>query len=157
MRKPRQNADLNGYSDKIDFVQADVHRFLKAPHGSGGDPERQGGKSDGGGVSEPFDVVICDPPKLAPSVKDLPRALRKYRELNGGAIRATKPGGLLLSCTCSAAMTQSGGFVKMLHEAAQAEGRTITILRVSGAAADHVIHPGAPESEYLTAVLAHVA
>ena len=125
--------------------------------GKSNDGDRTGGKSHGGGVAEPFDVVICDPPKLAPSVKDLQRATRKYRQLNGGAIRATKPGGLLLSCSCSAAMTQSGGFVKMLHEAAQNEGRTLTILRVSGPAADHVLHPGAPEGAYLTAVLAHVA
>ena len=151
-----QNAGLNGYDSSVDFVQADVHRFLKAKPNSDG-ATGAGGKSDGGGVKQPFDVVICDPPKLAPSVKDLPRALRKYRELNSGAIRATKPGGLLLSCSCSAAMTQSGGFVRMLHEAAQAEGRTLTILRTSGAAPDHVIHPGSPESAYLTAVLAHVA
>ena len=101
-------------------------------------------------------MVVCDPPKLAPSIKDLKRATRKNRELNRGAMRATSPGGLLLSCSCSAAMTQSGGFVKLLHEAAQAEGRTLTVLRISGAAPDHVIHPGAPESAYLTAVLAHV-
>ena len=125
-------------------------------------------------------------------------ATRKYRELNRGAMRATAPGGLLLSCSCSAgeqqasnprgsslvcclaadahspaawllthvltrrfapcraAMTQSGGFLRVLHEAAQAEGRTLTVLRVAGAAPDHALHPGAPEGAYLTAVLAHV-
>ena len=62
----------------------------------------------------------------------------------------------MLSCTCSAAMTQSGSFVKMLHDAATAEGRTITVLRTTGPAADHVLHPCCPESSYLTAVLVHV-
>ena len=158
----KQNAALNGL--ECEFLQADVHRFLKASKdGHAGQQQQQhkasssAGKGDGGGLQEQYDVVVCDPPKLAPSVKDLSRATRKYRELNGGAMRATKPGGLLLSCSCSAAMTQSGGFVRMLHEAAQAEGRTLTILRTSGAAPDHVIHPGAPEGAYLTAVLAHVA
>ena len=53
-------------------------------------------------------------------------------------------------------MTQSGGFTKMLQEAAAAEGRSITILRTTGAASDHVIHPACPESNYLTATLLHV-
>ena len=54
-------------------------------------------------------------------------------------------------------MTQSGTFVRMLQEAAASEGRTITILRTTGAACDHVLHPCALESSYLTAVLLHVA
>ena len=80
----------------------------------------------------------------------------RYRKFNGLAMRSLRPGGLLLSCTCSAAMTQSGGFVKMLHEAAWEQGRALTVLRVTGPAADHVIHPACPESSYLTAVLAFV-
>lgn len=97
------------------------------------------------------------PLQLAPSVKDLPRARPKYRRLNELAMRAiSRQGGLLLSCTCSAAMTQSGTFVQMLTESARAEGRTLTVLRVTGAASDHVINPACPEGAYLTAVLAHV-
>ena len=46
---------------------------------------------------------------------------------------------------------------RMLQEAALAEGRSLTVLRISGAAPDHVINPGCPEGAYLTAVLAHVA
>ena len=138
-------------------MQADVHQYVKGAAAAAQDDGRSAGKSSGGGVQEEFDVVICDPPKLAPSVKDLPRALRKYRALNAGAMREVAPGGLLLSCSCSAAMTQSGGFVRMLHEAAQQEGRMLTVLRVAGAAPDHTVHPGAPEGEYLTAALVHVA
>ena len=86
--------------------------------------------------AEQYDVVVCDPPKLAPTVKDLVRAERRYRKLNGLAMRAVRPGGLLLSCTCSGAMTQSGGFERMLQDAAMREGRTLTLLRRSGAASD---------------------
>ncbi len=138
----RGNAELNGVGAACEFVQADVHKWLR--------------DGVGDGARDPFDVVVCDPPKLAPSVKDLPRAKRKYKQLNANAVRALRPGGLLLSCSCSAAMTQSGGFVQLLHEAAQAEGRRLTVLRVAGAAPDHVINPGYQESSYLTAVLAHV-
>ncbi|KAL1503923.1 hypothetical protein AB1Y20_012384 [Prymnesium parvum] len=132
------NAQLNGLSHSCEFTKSDVIAFLK---------ETEEGS---------FDLVVCDPPKLAPSVKDLTRATRKYKQINGLAMRALKKGGLMLSCTCSAAMTQSGTFVKMLHEAATAQGRTITVLKTTGAAADHVVHPCCPENNYLTAVLIHV-
>ena len=89
-------------------------------------------------------------------VKDLPRATNRYRKLNGLAMRAVRPGGLLLSCTCSGAMTQSGTFEQTLQDAALAQGRALTLLRRSNAACDHTIHPAYPEGQYLTAVLAVV-
>uniref|UniRef100_A0A7S3FIW3 Methyltransferase domain-containing protein n=1 Tax=Haptolina ericina TaxID=156174 RepID=A0A7S3FIW3_9EUKA len=134
------NVELNGFATTCSFTKSDVVNFLR-------DQDLAG----------TFDVVICDPPKLAPSVKDLPRATRKYRQINSLAMRAVRPGGLLLSCTCSGAMTQSGRFVAMLHESAVAAGRTLTVLRTSGAACDHVLHPCCPESNYLTAVLLQVS
>ena len=132
-----RNAQLNGLEGTCQFTRADVLKFLQdAPPQS--------------------DVVICDPPKYAPTIKDLGRAERKYRKLNALAMRAVAPGGLLLSCTCSGAMTQSGGFERMMQDAALAEGRALTLLRRSGAASDHTIHPSYPEGNYLTAVLAVV-
>ena len=132
-----RNAELNGLAATCRFTKADVMSFLQeAPPLS--------------------DVVICDPPKYAPTVKDLTRAERKYRKLNSLAMRAVRPGGLLLTCTCSGAMTQSGGFERMLQDAALAEGRSLTLLRRSGAASDHTLHPAYPEGHYLTAVLAVV-
>ena len=68
------------------------------------------------------------------------------------ARRALRPGGLLLTCTCSAAMSQADGkFVRTVQEAALDEGRVLTLLRTTGAAADHVMNPAYPESRYLTA------
>jgi 23S rRNA G2069 N7-methylase RlmK/C1962 C5-methylase RlmI len=104
-----------------------------------------------------FDVVICDPPKLAPSRTGLAKATGKYKKINSLAMKLVKPGGLLLSCTCSAAMTQAqppvGGFEAMLQEAAQAAGREVTVLRSAGAAMDHPVMLSYPEGRYLTAVL----
>ena len=74
----RENAELNGLGSTCEFVQADVHRYLKGPR-AGERDERSGGKSAGGGVTDCFDVVVCDPPKLAPSIKDLPRAPARCR------------------------------------------------------------------------------
>lgn len=134
-----RNAALNGLESVCEFMRADVMVHLKEASLAGA-----------------YDVVICDPPKLAPTVKDLPRATNRYRKLNGLAMRAVRPGGLLLSCTCSGAMTQSGTFDQVLQAAALAEGRTLTLLRRSNAACDHTTHPAYPEGQYLTAVLAVV-
>jgi 23S rRNA G2069 N7-methylase RlmK/C1962 C5-methylase RlmI len=104
-----------------------------------------------------FDLVICDPPKLAPNRLQLEKAKPKYLQVNALAMQLVAPdGGLLLTCSCSAAMTQSGEFVKMLKDAAGIAKRRITIVNESGAAMDHTIAPGCPESKYLTAVLLFV-
>ena len=64
-----------------------------------------------------------------------------------------KPGGLLLTCTCSAAMAQSEEFRYMLIGAAKQAGRDITVLSVNGAASDHPTHLCYPEGRYLSAWL----
>lgn len=56
-----------------------------------------------------WDFVVLDPPKLAPSRKDLDRAARKYTRLNCLALRLVRRGGVLLTCSCSGAVTQVEG------------------------------------------------
>lgn len=65
-------------------------------------------------------------------------------------------GGLLLTCTCSAAMTQSGRFVDVARAAAQAARRSVAVLRTAPAAPDHPWSPLCPEAAYLTALLLRV-
>ena len=65
-------------------------------------------------IQQEWDIIILDPPKLAPNRKALPRATGKYQRLNTAAMRLVKPGGLLMTCSCSGAMTQSGEFMSML-------------------------------------------
>eukprot|EP00775_Hariotina_reticulata_P013620 gene13620-13746_t len=95
------NAKLNGLTDST-FLRAAI---------------------EGG---EAFDIVVLDPPKLAPNRQSLGRA--------------------------TGAMTQSDGLGKVLQEAAAEAGRQLTLLAKSGAAPDHPLHPGYPEGEYLTAL-----
>lgn len=57
---------------------------------------------------------------------------------------------------CSAAMTQGGGFVGVVQSAAAAAGRTITLLKTVGPAADHVTNPCYPEGAYLTGAFFYV-
>ena len=109
-------------------------------------------------AGEQFDIVICDPPKLAPSRKDLDRAKNKYLAINKLGLALVKPGGLLLTCTCSAAMsTQDDGlFLNIVNEAARSARRQVTLLSLSGAAADHPLCLSYMEGSYLTAALLHV-
>ena len=61
------NAELNGWQpDQYDFIKSDMSGYLKQQGVEGGQ----------------WDLVVLDPPKLAPSRKSLERALAKYRKLN---------------------------------------------------------------------------
>ena len=136
----RENAALNGVSASVcDFVVADVLDFLQDKLASG--------------AAGLYDIIILDPPKLAPNRAALPKASGRYRRLNEAAARLVAPGGLLLSCSCSGAMTQSGEFPGLVADAAAAAGRSAALLGVSGAAQCHVRAAGYPESNYLTAVM----
>ena len=103
------------------------------------------------------------PAKLAPSVSGLDRAKRKYHGLNRDALKLVDPvkGGLLLTCTCSAAMTQKDGgqyFLNMVQQAAIAAGRRVTLLQTSGAAPCHTASPASfPAGSYLMAALFYVS
>lgn len=135
------NLALNEFDEEIsvDFVKSDISDFMKA-------------------CQDKYQVVVLDPPKLAPSVSSLPKASRKYHSLNRDAIKLIDDdGGLLLTCTCSAAMTQDGGgrrFLEMVQQASLAARREVTLLRVSGAAPCHTQSPFSfPAGNYLTAAL----
>jgi 23S rRNA G2069 N7-methylase RlmK/C1962 C5-methylase RlmI len=57
----------------------------------------------------------------------LPRASAKYRRLNELALGVVRPGGVLMTCSCSGAMTQSGGLGKVVQEAALAAERQVGV------------------------------
>lgn len=143
-----ENAKLNNLdTEKIRFIRSDVSDYMK-------DAKEEG---------KEFDVIILDPPKLAPTVNALERASRKYHSLNRDAMKLinSKEGGLLLTCTCSGAMTQKDGgqyFLETIKKAALSAGRRITLLRSSGAAPCHTQCPASfPANAYLTAALFYVS
>ena len=81
----RENAQLNGIADQdMDFIRDDVDNFMKLAAAT--DQPRY------------WDVIVLDPPKLAPSVSGLDRAARKYHSLNRDALKLINPtdGGLFL-------------------------------------------------------------
>jgi 23S rRNA G2069 N7-methylase RlmK/C1962 C5-methylase RlmI len=91
----------------------------------------------------------------------LAKASRKYHSLNRDALKLIDDaGGLFMTCTCSAAMTQKEGgtyFLQTVQQASLAARREITLLRVSGAAPCHTQSPVSfPAGNYLTAAVFYV-
>ena len=131
------NVQLNNLdTNQIQFIREECEKFMERASSSG----------------LKYDIVILDPPKLAPNNRSLPGAIKKYKSLNAAAMKLVKPNGILLSCTCSSAMTLSGEFLKVVSASATEAGRHITVLRQSYAACDHVLNPNYMESTYLSAV-----
>lgn len=101
-----------------------------------------------------FDLVICDPPKLAPSARHVEGARKAYRALNAGALRLVTPDGLLVTCSCSAAL-RADDFLRVIAVAARDARRDVEVLEVFGQGPDHPSPPAFPEGRYLKcAVLA---
>ena len=99
---------------------------------------------------ERFDTVVLDPPGLAKRKEGPRTAMRAYRELNVRALRLLRPGGLLVTCSCSGKV-KPPHFEEMLLGAADDVRRPIQILERRGPAADHPALGGLPETEYLKA------
>ena len=103
-----------------------------------------------------YDTVVLDPPAFAKSKRDLDAALRGYKELNLRALKMLRPGGILVTCSCSYHIDQAS-FLEMLGGAALDSHRTLRILEVRGQAKDHPILLNVPETAYLKCVIAHVS
>jgi 23S rRNA (cytosine1962-C5)-methyltransferase len=133
-----RNARLN--KAKIRFVQADIFHWLR----------------DGAGnKNEKFDVVILDPAKMTRDREQVIPALKKYLDMNKLAMGAVKSGGILLTCSCTGLVSEDQ-FLDMLRRAAFYAGRTVQVLKVTGAGADHPWLAHVPESRYLKAALCRV-
>ena len=89
---------------------------------------------------------------------DLARWVKmKYKKLNRAALRLLRPGGLLLTCTCSGAVTKSGQFPEVVKQAAYEADREFRWLQTRGAAPDHPVNVAYQEGgAYLTAGLVSV-
>ncbi len=96
-----------------------------------------------------FGMVIADPPAFARSRKKVREALKAYRGLNRLAMSLVKPGGYLVTCTCSH-LVEREAFEHALVGAAMEAGRTARVLEVRGQCRDHPVRLGLPETSYLT-------
>ncbi len=135
----QRNAELNGVADRWRCVRSDGFKALETLRDAG----------------EQFDTVVLDPPKLTRTRSALPQALRAYHSLNRLAVSVLKPGGLLVTCSCSGLVTRED-FEQMLADVAIQSGRDLRIIEVRGAAPDHPVSPFCPENEYLKCYFCHV-
>ena len=121
-----------GFESVVQFTRGDAKRALSEMAQKG----------------ERYDMVIVDPPKLAPTSKHLEAGRKAYRRINASAMRLLTAGGILVTCSCSGAM-QLGDFLRTISFAARDVGREITVLHLGEQGPDHPTPPAFPEGRYL--------
>jgi len=102
-----------------------------------------------------YDTIVLDPPTFAKTKRAVPTAVRGYKELNLRALKMLRPGGVLITCSCSFHVSE-GEFLEMLGSAAADAGRRVRILEKRSAAQDHPVLLNVPETSYLKCVIGEV-
>jgi 23S rRNA (cytosine1962-C5)-methyltransferase len=97
---------------------------------------------------ERFDTVILDPPAFAKSRDAIPKAARGYKEINRRALRILRPGGVLVTCSCSYHIHEDD-FEAILADAAADARVSVTVVEKRRQARDHPVLLGVPETYYL--------
>ena len=125
-----RNALLN--QREIEWIEANAFDLLK----------------DYSATGRQYDTIVLDPPAFAKSRKNLETALRGYKELNLRALKMLRPGGVLVTCSCSYHVGEAE-FLEVVAEAARDTHKTLRLLERRGQAKDHPILIGVPETAYL--------
>jgi 23S rRNA (cytosine1962-C5)-methyltransferase len=133
-----QNATLNGRD--IEWIEANAFDLLR----------------DYAGAGRQFDTIVLDPPAFAKSKSNLETALRGYKELNLRALKMLRPGGILVTCSCSYHVSPSE-FAAMLAQAAQDAHKTLRVVETRTQAKDHPTLLSVPETAYLKCIIASVS
>ena len=102
-----------------------------------------------------FDLIVLDPPKLAPTAASVPRAARAYKDINLLAFKLLQPGGLLFTFSCSGAIDRAL-FQKIVAGAALDAGVDAQFTRHLSAGEDHPVSLVFPEGEYLKGLCVRV-
>jgi 23S rRNA (cytosine1962-C5)-methyltransferase len=97
---------------------------------------------------ELFDTIVLDPPAFAKNKASVPRALAGYRDINLRALRLLKPGGTLVTCSCSYNVDEAT-FGQVVHEAATDATVHVSVIEKLMQGRDHPVLLGVPESYYL--------
>jgi 23S rRNA (cytosine1962-C5)-methyltransferase len=151
----KRNANLNQV--RVNLVHADAFSYMRQMQTNGNS----------------YGAVVLDPPKLIFGRSGRPNSSRPaddssaeaaafkegrnaYFDLNRLAASLVKPGGLLLTCSCSGALGRDE-FLSLAVGAARQSGRRCQILDVTGAGPDHPVSPRCPESAYLKAAWLRLA
>ena len=134
-----ENRELNGIGEQLKFVHANVFDYLR--------DQRSAGKK--------YDRIILDPAKLALSRLEIPRALSAYADMNRLGMQCIKPGGVLVSCSCTGLVGEED-LLMALRAAATEANVELQVIAIHGAPGDHPWAIRVPEGRYLKAVYTRV-
>ena len=133
-----ENAALNGL--EIEWIEANAFDLLR----------------DYSDAGKKYDTIVLDPPAFAKSRQKRETALRGYKELNLRALKMLRPGGILVTCSCSYHISATD-LQEVLASAALDSHRIVRILENRGQAKDHPSVLGIPETAYLKCLISHVS
>jgi 23S rRNA (cytosine1962-C5)-methyltransferase len=140
LQQAEANSQLNGFDPaSAQYIEADCFTYLR----------------EAWQQQEQFDIIVCDPPKFASSAQQVDKAARGYKDLNLHAFRLLRAGGLLLTFSCSGAISRDL-FQKIVFGALADSGRDGQILAHLSAGPDHPVALTFPEGEYLKGLLVRV-
>jgi len=140
MKQARENAVLNGFStDDFTFTQQDAIKVLK--------------EMSKAGIGK--DIVVLDPPAFVKARSKVHEAKRGYKEINLRALKMIRPGGFLISCSCSHFLEKED-FIGVIIDAARDAGRRIKLLEFRGQPYDHAVLLPLFQSDYLKCALFYV-
>lgn len=133
-----QNAALN--NREVEWIEANAFDLLK----------------DYAAAGRQYDTIVLDPPPFAKSKRNLETAFRGYKELNLRALKMLRPGGTLVSCSCSYHVSPAE-FLGVVAAAGSDAHRTVRVLENRGQARDHPVLLSVPETAYLKCVILNVS
>jgi 23S rRNA (cytosine1962-C5)-methyltransferase len=136
-----ENLDVNRHriQAEVEWVEANAFDLLR----------------DWSTTGKSFDTVVLDPPAFAKSKRAVSGALRGYKELNLRALKMLRPGGTLVTCSCSHHVSWDE-FQEVVTAAAGDAQRRVRLLERRGAAPDHPVVLNIPETEYLKCLIVQV-
>jgi 23S rRNA (cytosine1962-C5)-methyltransferase len=136
----RENIELNGLpTERGKWIVGDMFEELRTLRDRG----------------QQFDLVILDPPKFAPTAAQAKQAARGYKDINLYGFKLLKPGGLLMTFSCSGGVDMNF-FQKIVADAALDAGVNAQLLYRLGQAPDHPTHLAFPEGTYLKGLVIQV-
>jgi len=133
-----RNAALNGR--EVEWIEANAFDLLR----------------DYASAGQQYDTIVLDPPAFAKSKSNLETALRGYKELNLRALKMLRPGGILVTCSCSYHVSP-GEFIEVVAQASRDVHRSLRIVENRTQAKDHPILLTVPETAYLKCLVLAVS